>query len=205
VKKSISLLVLLALTAAASFAQTIDLSAGAGGIFSAGLNGGVSDGDNKMTLTSLNFGGFAFFDATYAELAVSFTGGPWTYKMDLGSLGSQEVKMSTLALGLSLLGKYPLDLGAVSFFPLLGIDYQLVLSIKDEDGNVADSPGDYSALWIKLGAGVDYPLTDALYLRGELLYGIGLASKADKDMEQGDFKANLNHGPTIKIGLGYKF
>ena len=61
-KKSISLLVLLALTAAASFAQSIDLSAGAGGLFSAGLNGGVSASGGKITMTTLNFGGFAFFD-----------------------------------------------------------------------------------------------------------------------------------------------
>ena len=135
-----------------------------------------------------------------------------TYKMEWPG-SSMEDKGSDLVFGISLLGKYPLDLGAVTFFPLLGIDYQLVLSAKmdgeeiknEDDENMA---GDLSKLWIKFGAGVDYPLTDALYLRGEILYGIGLASKFENDMVDGfggDTKANLDHGPTIKIGLGYKF
>jgi hypothetical protein len=61
---------------------------------------------------------------------------------------------------------------------------------------------------------VDYALTDALYLRGSLLYGIRLASKFEKDLDDlmkaaaGGIDCHdpkQGHGLTVKAAIGYKF
>jgi opacity protein-like surface antigen len=108
------------------------------------------------------------------------------------------------ALDLSLLGKYPFSLGRITVFPLLGFDYQIVVSAK-VDGVKADKPGDLSSFGFDFGGGLDFPLTDHLFLRGELLYAIRLPSKNLKDAKDAspDSKYILGNGPTIKIAVGY--
>jgi opacity protein-like surface antigen len=104
-----------------------------------------------------------------------------------------------------VLGKYPINLGSIVLFPAVGINYRATLVVKDNNGNELDDPGDYSALSVLLGAGLDYGIGENLYLRGEVLYGIRLASKMEGDVEVGDAKYNLGHGPTVKVAVGYKF
>ena len=119
-----------------------------------------------------------------------------------------------MGLGFGILGKYPFNFGKVTAFPLMGVEYRLALSVKDKDGNIIDDiPGaddassDYSALWFQLGGGVDYALTDALYLRGSALYGIRLANKVETNEvdDDPDASARLGHGLTVKVAIGYKF
>jgi hypothetical protein len=153
---------------------------------------------------------------------------------DLGSSGhSQPVE----SLGYSLDG---MDIGLmlklpfgddVKFFPFLGINYRgiFTLTYKDEyeyeyneDENEYSEPWDFSALWIKLGVGLDiYPgYQDFLFFRFELAYGIRLKSQYDKDsndlikeyikeygIRNPDSTSSLSgtrlgHGLGIKIGLG---
>jgi hypothetical protein len=162
-------------------------------------------------------GGFAFFDATYAELSFGFFGGGGTLKLEQGST-TQESDMSFMGLDIGLLGKYPIALNEkLSVFPLLGITYRIVLSAKDEDGNQYkdsdgnDAPGNFSALWFKLGGGLDFSFTDHIYLRGGILYGLRLANKVEKDLvdefdQPGvDTKTLLGHGLEVKIAVGYRF
>jgi hypothetical protein len=101
---------------------------------------------------------------------------------------------------------------------MLGLTYRVILSVKDEDGNTIknsdgdDAPGDFSALWFKLGGGVDFSFTDHIYLRGGLLYGLRLPNKYENDtkdlydkMPGVDVKTLLGHGLEVKIAVGYKF
>jgi outer membrane protein W len=205
------------------------LSAGAGGYFTSDFGGGV-----EASLSAYNYefttkspyaggGGFAFFDATYAELSVGFFGGGGTgeQKMKIGGTsdeGEQDFSISGLDIG--LLGKYPFAIGEkLSVFPLLGITFRAVLSAKDENGNEmkyddgGKMAGDFSALWFKLGGGLDYAFTDHVFLRANLLYGLRLASKLEKNLvdEQKkqssdiDAKPLLGHGLEVKVAVGYKF
>jgi opacity protein-like surface antigen len=117
-----------------------------------------------------------------------------------------------------LLGKYPFEISdSFHLFPLLGIEYQLFLSHKDNDENEyknnsgEESPKDFSSLWFKIGVGADINITDELYIRPEILYSIRLKNKYE-DEEKEDFqtiypdtKIGLGHGPTVKIAIGYKF
>jgi hypothetical protein len=221
-KKLLLLSVLAAVTAGGAFAlPEFKLSAGAGGYFTSDFGGGLemSGGGQSMSIKTpyAGGGGFAFFDATYAELSLGLFGGGGTFKMEGGGQ-SQESDMSFTGLDIGLLGKYPITIGEkISVFPLLGITYRVVLSAKDEDGDQYqnsdgdDAPGDFSALWFKLGGGLDFSFTDHIYLRGGLLYGLRLANTFENDMvdaydSQGaDTKTLLGHGLEVKIAVGYRF
>jgi hypothetical protein len=205
-KRSLMVLVLAALVAAGGvFAQNIALSAGGGGLIGGDFGGGVEASGTKIETPYFGGGGFAFFDATYAELSLAISGNGGKFKTS----GSGDVDFSLVNLNIGLLGKYPFAINdTLSFFPLLGIDYQVTLSAKQGDNEV-DEPGDFSALWIKFGGGVDYSITESLYLRLDALYGIRLANKFENDMKDNipgaDVKPLLGHGLTVKVGVGYKF
>jgi hypothetical protein len=119
-------------------------------------------------------------------------------------------------MDIGLFGKYPFHLGGkFTVFPLLGIDYRVVLSAEDKatkmqpqnaDGD--DDPGRLSALWFKLGGGLDFAITEALYLRGEILYGIRLRNGDEKEYSDtlgSDATYRLGNGFTIKAALAYRF
>jgi outer membrane protein W len=206
-KKSISILVLLALvTVGGAFAQGFGLSAGGGLLFDYSANNGIEASGFYTGTRTTSFGGFIFFDATYAELDVSFAYGSVTGVYDWPVLGSgTEDAGSVMQLGFTLLGKYPIDLGAVTLFPLVGVGYNAVLSWSDPDGNKADKPGDMSQFGILAGVGIDKNLTDALYLRAEALFQLRLPSKAMSDAAVGGASATLGMGAVVKVGVGYRF
>jgi len=210
-KKSISILALLAIIATGAFAQGFPppMSAGGGLLFDWSFNNGVEtkiSGKRAYTgINALSFGGFGFFDATYAEVDVSFAYGLLTLASDAdGSKDSKDLG-SALQLGFTLLGKYPIGLGGFTLFPLLGADYNLVLSVKNKDGSSESKPGEYSQFGLLAGAGLDFPLTSALYLRGEALFHLRFASKLMTDIASSGDSTTLGMGPRIKIGVGYKF
>jgi opacity protein-like surface antigen len=133
------------------------------------------------------------------------------------SFGSSTEDFSFMGLDIGVLGKYPFTISEkLSVFPLLGITYRVALSVKS-GGEKSDDPGDNSALWFKFGGGLDYALTEKLYLRGSLLYGIRLANKFEKDLEDSykalgsglgmdvSTKTLRGHGLEVKIAVGYKF
>ncbi|MDR2658523.1 MAG: hypothetical protein LBC27_00830 [Spirochaetaceae bacterium] len=214
-------------------------SAGAGGFIGGDFGGGAestasAEGQSATMKTEMPYfggGGYVFFDAKYAELTLGIYGGSgkakyeFTVNGESNSNSSYDISFGYFNIG--LLGKYPFAVNQkFSVFPLLGIEYDVCFSAKDEDGNEyknmdgKDSPGDFSALWFKFGVGGDVALTQRVYLRLEALYGFRLASKAEKDAKDSfdsmftemdvastdvDSKTLLGHGLTAKLAVGYKF
>jgi opacity protein-like surface antigen len=135
------------------------LSAGAGGIFVIGF--GHSEGNNAKTSSfDLGGGGFAFLDATFAELSVGYASGRTIIRTKSGG----ETASDTLSvLDVDLLGKYPFNISRISLFPLFGVNYQH-----------AFSPGDKNIWRMRFGGGMDYKVTDKLYLRCQGLSGFHL-------------------------------
>jgi len=213
-KKSISVLALLAIIATGAFAQGISLAAGGGALFDISVGSGYSAAtkgySGTFSLQNISFGGFGFFDATYAELDVSFAYGMLTLANVENNGKKETYDASAIQLGFSLLGKYPIGMGGFTVFPLLGADYNMMLSLKDNKGNPQKDPGDWSQLGLLAGAGLDYPLSGALFLRAEALFHLRLASKFVTDTVNSTKKpginvdTNLGVGPRIKIGIGYK-
>ncbi|MDR1468427.1 MAG: hypothetical protein LBT00_03965 [Spirochaetaceae bacterium] len=206
-KKVFSILTVAVILATAAWAQDFSISAGGGGLLAGdGLlvgdfAGGFKKGGDKTTYPYIGGGGFVYVDATYAELSVGFLVGSGDVESDSGN-----TPWTLSSLNLGLLGKFPFALSdALTIFPAAGIEYQRVLSAK-KDGKEVDEPGDYSALWIKAGAGLDVRFAERFYFRGEVLFGIRLANKAEKDeADSGDGETVLGLGPTVKLGVGYRF
>jgi hypothetical protein len=208
-KKNLAVLVIAALTASGVFAQDFGLSVGVGGYFGSDFGGGYEGGGRKVETPYLGGGGFAFFDATYAELSVGVLAGGGTWKVN-----GVDTDMPIMNMDVALLGKFPVEIigSGLTLFPLLGVDYQVTVSLKDEDGNDwkgfggDGGRGDFTALWVKLGGGLDYAITYNFYLRFEVLYGIRLANKLETDAkDKYDADVFLGHGPTAKLAVGFEF
>lgn len=213
-KKVILVLVFVGLVAGGVFAQAqFRLSAGQGVYFTSDFGGGVkAPGDTMFVKTPYaGGGGFIFLDATFAELSL----GPWfgasLWKMTPPDklTGKTEFNMFYTGLDIGLLGKYPVIINnQLSIFPLLGINYRLVLALEDEDTKYAD-PIDHSALWFRLGGGLDYSFTNIIYLRAGVLYGLRLANKYENNMLDNypgmDTKTLPGHGLEVKLAVGFRF
>jgi opacity protein-like surface antigen len=214
-KRAFAILVLLAFMATGAFAQGISMAAGGGLLFDWSDNNGVdikSGGVSGYTgLQNLSYGGFGFIDVAYAELDVSFAYGQLTWVNDYPGNKGTENFGTALQLGLTLLGKYPIGLGGFTLFPLVGADYNMVLSGKDKDGHSYDDAGDLSQFGLLAGAGLDFPFSDAFFLRAEALFHLRFPSKVIKDAADANktsgvsVDTTLGIGPRIKIGLGYRF
>jgi hypothetical protein len=199
------------------------LSIGGGGLFTADFTSWtIPDLDPKDSHDSTTAGGGfgLFFDATYVEVDLALVFG----STDATNKDFEYVNpINTTALRIGALGKYPISLSdKVTFFPLLGLDWHIVLDAtqdgeklydsdaKDSDGNDTSATNELSALWIKLGVGADFALTDKLFLRGEFLYGLGLNNKSERDQikswkDKYDKTATaLDHGLDVKVLVGYK-
>jgi opacity protein-like surface antigen len=144
-----------------------------------------------------NFGGYLFFDATYAEFSLDIQGGVNSYKeaarMEQGGevVNNRKGTGSETVLGFTLLGKYPFRLQEnLSLYPLAGIEYQIALVEKrkpegdreydrTEGKTEFDDSRDYPlSLWnsffINIGAGLDFVFRSPLYARAEFLYSFRL-------------------------------
>jgi len=223
-KRGISVLALLAIVATGAFAQGFSMAAGGGALFDYSLNNGFKvsidvagiRGSSVATVQNLSIGGYGFFDATYAEMDVSFAYGRITGKYEANGALAWMTDMdlgvgNALQLGFTLLGKYPIGLGSFTLFPLLGADYNIVLSYKNKYGNY-DKHMDLSQFGLLAGAGLDFPFGSALFLRAEALFHFRFFDKLTNDAIKGfdtSYGGSLDKkygmGPRIQIGLGYKF
>jgi hypothetical protein len=187
------------------------MAAGGGLLFDFSANNGFdmsgSFGEAYIGMRNLSFGGYGFFDGTYGEFDVSFAYGVLTAVNDIPGDSSTESLGNALQLAFTLLGKYPFAISRFTLFPLLGVSYNLVLSASDFE----DDAMDVSQFGILAGAGLDFPITASLFLRGEALFQLRFAGKfwsdaADAAKEPGvSVGTTLGIGPRIKIGVGYKF
>jgi hypothetical protein len=254
-KKIVSFMVFSALLAAGLHAQIVPLSAGAGGLLGYTftrytltadgsldpvINGNI---ESNQTMDRFNYGGFLFFDATYGEFAVSIRGGQNSYRETMdqrleesswANVTDDKGTGSEIAIGFSLLGKYPFRVTEkITWFPLIGVEYQLaLLEMRTPRGDTAhdrtsgeldadlDKDGKPYALraWncftIDLGAGFDYQITGHFFLRNELLFSFRLQTPYETgalEMTKNKFKASdvslagLTGGPTLRTSVGYRF
>ena len=137
------------------------------------------------------------------------------------------------SLNISLLGRYPFRVGKrLELFPLLGMDYHVALSRKRSAGSTiydrTNPPpkstdvhlngnfklSDWNVFFVRFGAGAQFNLTSRLFLRGDLLYGIRLMSRQEKlslemvktmTEENSPKLGGLSSGPSVRIGLGWRF
>ena len=159
-------------------------------------------------------GAFIFLDAKYAEFNLGFFIGK--QKLSIYASTPDTGEVSFTYLNLEILGKYPFYLGdKVCIFPLLGIEYQNFLSAFNESGNdLYNLNNENNYFWFKAGAGADYSFSERFFIRAEILYGIRLASRIEKEKVQDakelpltptEAKTRLGHGLTVKAAAGFRF
>ena len=217
-KKLVLALLVLTLAAGGAFAQ-FQLSAGVGGNFAVSWES-VKMSQGGFTVEGLQTtpggGFFAFFDATYVEADIGMLFGTQSMTTTVGGSSTDTEGPSVSFLTLSLYGKYPFDLGICTLFPMLGIQYDIGLSAKQEIGGTTyeadseDLPDALDKFWIKLGVGADFNLSETLYLRPVILYGINFGTKNNRDaveaaQDQGTDVSQFYHGLDIRVAVGFRF
>ena len=178
-KKFFALVLLLLVIATGAFALEIT-TIGGGGMFNLtnySLDGG---GGNSVK----GFGAFGFIGVSEF------------FEFNLGYINKKNDWDNSLsALMLGALFKYPFDITEqVVLFPSVGLDFEFTLSewFWDEDYT-------WHELWLRGGLGIDFLVTENLFLRGHFNYGLGLVIGDYFD----DYK--FSNGLLIKAGIGYMF
>ena len=199
----------------------IRISAGAGAFIPGGFGGGVTWGNGEqVAMPYTGTGAYLFIDATYAEAFAGYSagGGKWeSANTDPNNLPN----MWRSCLHAGVFAKYPFGAGRVTFFPLMGVDYELSISGKlqyadgehyvfnGENGRLGSNA--LSAMWVRLGGGVDFDMGRSVYLRSEFLYGMRTANAYENDAAAfaedgfGSGSTMPGHGFTLKIGVGMRF
>jgi hypothetical protein len=169
---------------------------------------------------TMHYGFVAYFDASYAQVALGLgrsSAVSATKVVDSLSVwdgSSDEVTGEgdvATYLALSLLFKYPFDMGGFYVFPAIGFEYDLNLLYTDAGGSDLkssmsdDEKADLNMLWIKVGCGLDIPLSSRIYLRPEALAGFKLRSKLEKDWVDEWESQNMDtvYWRTLKVDVGF--
>jgi hypothetical protein len=217
-KKLLALLVVL-LLATGAFAQDINISAGAEIDYNYMLIGfGTDPNDNTIVFNALSIG--AYVDITYVSIGVSYifsigdpTGAVYVdgtkdeVNSDLFTAIMEKTSISYLAI--TALGKYPFDVGGVTIFPMLGLEYILNLSMEQDGTDMKDTMTDeqkdsLNDLFILGGVGADFNITESIYARVLALFAFNLTPDSPLGIMGG---AENEWGWTVKAGvaIGYRF
>lgn len=189
-KKSVLIaLVLAAFVSTGAFAQGPGISLGVG--FNAALDafGGVNASvpllavDESMETFKFFASGFAFIDTRFVELSLGIGSGDfnvWLNAIDDNFL------LDILVFDVGLTLKWPFELGRVTLFPLFGINYRAVLAANDHPSNNVeleiDEPSDFSSWAFRLGGGLDFSLTERVFLRSDLSFYLSPANRFERDV-----------------------
>ena len=241
-KKTILLIFLIIFLSAAAFAADITRSAGGGGLLGYSFSRYTFEGGAQaasLRMDRVDYAGLLFFDMFYGEISVVVQGGSNSYSENIiYDDPAASVSKGTgveMSLGFGILVKYPFRITERFYlFPLLGLEYQIALlqrrrpeGDKVHDRTKGDLPEDMTkdgelyplTAWdswkIDVGAGVDYFLTDKLFLRGELLFGFRLPTSYEAGLREAAKNPPMNAedpkltgltgGPFLKIAVGYCF
>ena len=154
-------LVLLAV-AGKSFALTFSMGAGIAPTYSSSeLTASASGGATDRVSSSVSLASKLFFDITYAEIDIG-------YMIDHGSTPGVAATITAPSFNgeatyftIAGFAKYPIDLGGVLIFPLLGAQLNLNLTLTDASGNdlkagfTPAQQADLNKLWLMGGVGAD--------------------------------------------------
>ena len=205
--KKISILILFALMTTGVFAQ-FQISAGGGIFMDMSFFNGYTIGDINVGYRNLGCSAFIFLDAVYAELGIGFGYGmmskvvkrspvPIEGKPDFGDLWQ---------LDLSVMGKYPFELGPVTLFPLFGASYKCVLFGKEPGtASLPHKNKEFNQFGLLAGIGLDHDLIESLYLRAELLFHLRFPMEFVRQNLPPGASATNGAGGRFKVGIGYRF
>jgi hypothetical protein len=192
------------------------LSAGGGAFYEGGFGGGLAwDGGARVAMPYSGGGVGLFFDVKYAEASAGLStgGGKWESGNATYDVGLPDMSLTYLNIG--VFAKYPAAIGNITLFPLLGFDYEALISGKliYPDGTEKTLEHSTGAAWFKLGCGADVGLGEKAYLRAEMLYGWRAANEYETWLVESkreydgntEVTASGGTGLTLKAGVGVRF
>jgi opacity protein-like surface antigen len=174
----------------------------------------------RYNSSSLGTTPYLFLDLKYVEVNIGLgIGKTGDFHSDNPLERNSNFPAKTLSLRGGVYLKLPFVLSnRFTLYPLAGVDYELFLAAFKDDDRDAKFPTSVSkrnanplealsAVSFKLGAGLDTLLTDHLFLRTELLYGLKLPNKFEQYQDDlyTDVNTKLFHGGDFKIAIGYQF
>jgi len=124
-----------------------------------------------------SLGAYGFYDLTYLEATIGFN----------------YVGFFLPAVEVGLYGKYPIDMGGFTLFPMAGIEADLLFALL---------PG--FEIWLRGGVGADIDLTSTMFLRPELLYGVGFVNGNLVALSSDNSKLGIAHGLKIRAAIGWR-
>jgi len=226
--KKLGFLILFGIAAfSVTYAVGFNVSVGFGGDFGLGFTSfntnipepAKAEAEDVLKNEDWNRGGFWFYiDLTYLELNL---GGKY-YNITVDQLGL-DYKETQSFFNVGLMVKYPFSANEkISLFPFVGFDWQIFTKVKMSQGSYSEeySRSDlsdfdvdknyYDRFVINFGFGADFFVWRGMYIRAILNYGINLHTKSQKDIidlinDYGYDVSILNHGPSIKLAVGYRF
>jgi hypothetical protein len=149
--------------------------------------GSISGISGSLTNTLPLFGVHGFVDAKYVQLDIGFlfNSSQSQSQSSMGVTTTGTTSDSFTWLDFSLVGKYPIQLGGFTLFPLAGFEYIANLSASGTEVSALssnDRTGAFDAFLLKAGVGADIPVSARLYIRPEVFAGYKLIqSQMDKD------------------------
>jgi len=174
-----------------------DLSVGAGFIY-ANVNdtwenyGYWWDDPHDVAFSRKQYGGFAFFGTRYTDFnfTVRFSNNDYESKWETGETNDGNDNSLMLSVGAYIKIPFSIPGSTIVLFPTAGLDFDAV------DG--------YSYIWFRGGVGLDLFFSDRLFLRGQALYGYGIAPPVILN-DYGDMVVKPGHGLVAKVGIGRMF
>jgi hypothetical protein len=206
------------LLAAGAFTQDMSLSAGVQANFFY-QEGAYNDGplDYVASYPALGIG--AYVDLTYAMISLNyaFTVGDFTgtvYNDGEKDDGASEAftdlmeGMAASYLVITALGRYPIDLGGVTLSPMLGLEYQLNLTLTRDGDDIKDDLSDedkekLNDLFVLGGVCADFNIMESIYIRVLALFAYNLTP--DNPGNPPDPDAEWGWGVRGGIAVGYMF
>jgi len=187
------------------------MSVGGGGFLAGDFGGGIAWGSGEyMAMPYAVSGAYLFFDARYIEVFIGYSigGGHWESASapDLPYMHRTHVNGGALV-------KYAVAAGRVKYYPLLGFDWvastygRLAYANGHEyafdEVNGRPAANALSAFWVRFGGGIDFGLSQSVYLRAEALYGLRTDSEFEiNEAASANGSRRVGHGPVLKIGIG---
>ena len=165
----------------------------------------------------------AFFDSPYVQANVGYSQSllgheksTQTISGSTSTLVNTDIAATKGYLSIAVLGKYPLALGPVSLFPLIGLAVDFNVLAMDASGNdlkasmTDQQKADENQFWVKAGVGADVMIFGKAFIRPELIAGLKLPNGSERSAiasaQQAGFNALLlTFTFDFSLLVGYSF
>ncbi|RPJ08921.1 MAG: hypothetical protein EHM28_02995 [Spirochaetaceae bacterium] len=209
--KKFLVLALICILATSAFAQDIKFGAGISLDYMPMFQNLTVDVADTDVNTSMNLLGVsAYFDASFVSLAVgyAFTMGGSTddgrvFGVDVDNETNDDFTMSMFTI--TLLGKYPFDMGGWYLFPMVGIEYSIMIMYSGDGGdtNMVGETGydDMNDIVLLGGVGAAF-MVDKFVIAPKVLFIYNLTPAPVEDPDPAEIS---QWGIAIGINVGYMF